>query len=688
MKIYKLACAALLGGLLLPSCNDFLETESPSEQTSEVVYQNEGMARSAIMGVYSQLSDTYVYGQKMSVNWQGVSDIELALGYDDDPSLEKSSDTGAANYWSDWYNHTVKWEALYKMSELASSAVEGLRNSPVLESSATLRSFLGEALALRSIAYFELVRRWGDVPFKETMANSDLSNVYIGKTSRDSIYASIVRDMQEAVEYLPWMGEGEYTAERITKGFAKGMLARMALTAGGWSVRDGNIFPDDNVEHYPNVAANPGMAEMNGYYVGRPKNWREYYEIAEQQCAELIGDPENPHALDPDYGNIWKTVCALGYNPYNENMFEIANGLGYTGDVGSLMGRPQSANIGYGSQSFGSTYVCTNGYYFYSFDPEDNRRDYACYWANYQKDTSVGYNREVMRNNMMSVNLGKWCFFWTSDAYKALVATASGRTSTGINWILMRYSDVLLMFAEARYMLERGVDAVDATAGISAAGALEMVRARAFGNGSPKVKDYDKVDFLEAIVNERAWEFGGEGIRKLDLVRWGLLDTKIEDMKRAMVLMLDGRSEVKIFDKVYQPEDFPKKLYYKYQDNGEFIDFSSVNFYQNRNANPDASKYVEIGWFPTYNWNRENEQAASSLIDNSVKILVCASGLRANYDYSELLGKLQWGTQIQNKMNTTINAIGNGVCNYRHFYSIYYEDIYESDGKLVNSYGY
>ena len=83
--------------LLLTSCADFLDTESPSQQTSQVIYENEGMARSAIMGVYSDLAGTYVYGQKMSVNWQGVSDIELASGYNSDPSKELTSDTGAAN---------------------------------------------------------------------------------------------------------------------------------------------------------------------------------------------------------------------------------------------------------------------------------------------------------------------------------------------------------------------------------------------------------------------------------------------------------------------------------------------------------------------------------------------------------------------------------------------------------------
>ena len=77
MKKYK-SIILLFGCLCMASCSDFLDTESLSEQTGEVIYENEGMTRSAIMGIYSQLCDTYVYGQKMSVNWQGVSDIELS----------------------------------------------------------------------------------------------------------------------------------------------------------------------------------------------------------------------------------------------------------------------------------------------------------------------------------------------------------------------------------------------------------------------------------------------------------------------------------------------------------------------------------------------------------------------------------------------------------------------------------
>ena len=669
-----------VSALVLSSCSDYLDTESPSQQTSQVIFENEGMARSAIMDIYGNLTGTYVYGQKMSVNWQGVSDIELASGYNSDPSKELTSDTGAANFYSDWYNHTVQWKDIFAMAERASTAVEGIRNSDAFKSgNKVMTRFLGEALTLRSLAYFELVRRWGDIPYKEGTSESDLSNVYAGKTDRDEIYAALVRDMQEAVDYLPWMGEeAEYTCERITKGFAKGLLARIALFAGGWSVRDGNQFTDDsNVEHYNGSAS--GMGELNGFYVGRAKNWRDYYEIAEQQCAEMIGDLQNPHPLDPDYGDIWKTVNHLDYNAYGENLFEVANGMGYNGDVGKLMGREQDGNIGFGSFGWGSSYVNSNGYYFYSFTPTDTRRDYACYFPKFGKENNQVH--EIMRGDLLNVHFGKWCYFWTSDGYKALARTASGRPSTGINWILMRYSDVLLMFAEARYQLTGNADSKSGEAGMSAREALEKVRERAFGAGSAEIKKYDS-DFFNAIVNERAWEFGCEGIRKLDLVRWGLLDQKIEEMKEALVKMYDGRLEVKIFDKTYQPTDFPEKLYYKYQsgDQSQFIDMQSCNFYRSLNANPDPAVYKELTWM-----RRENPNV-DDIVNRSVRILVCGSGLRAKYDYSSLLSQLQFGSEIQAKL--TQMTLGNGVCNYRHLFSIYYDDIYKSNGYLQNSYGY
>jgi hypothetical protein len=631
------------------------------------------MTKAAIMGLYGKMTDTYIYGQKLSVNWQGVSDIESNGAFSEKNYNQSTSDYGAGNFYDNVYNSTTRWTSLYQLAELATTAVEGIRKSPILESDASqMKPLLGEALVIRALAYFNLARYWGDVPFKTESSRSDLSNVYMGKTDRDTIYAHLVKDLQEAVNDLPWLNAtSEYsTCERITKGYAKGLLAKVALFAGGWSLRDGNTFPKSTAEHDPDIP------EMNGYYVGRCTNWKDYYQIAEQQCAEMIGSPDNPHHLDPSYEDIWKNVCEGNPNPYNENLFEVAFGMGNNGDIGSLMGYPVAGNSKYGTRGFGGSYVTSTAYYFYSFNKEDTRRDVTLTWFDYTAE-----NKEEINTNPLDVHFAKWRIYWMSQAFLALQKTATSRVATGVNWILMRYSDVLLMYAEAQNEL-KGPDAVDPVAGISARQALEKVRARAFGAGSPEIKDYDP-DFFKAIVNERAWEFGCESIRKEDLIRWGLLYKKIEDMKKALCLMFDHKSPVTIFGKTYPASHFPETVYYRYKDQ-QYIDPASLNYYDDLPADPGGD-YQSVTWFP------QSAQKPTSGSNNNyivwpLRTLLAGTGLNPKYDYSGFLSQLTNGAEIQ--ANLAQYSMGNGTCYYRYPFSIYYEDIYESKGHLKNAYGY
>lgn len=657
--------------LISTSCNDFLETESPSKQSNENVFNTAAMAEAALMGVYSTMTNTYVYGQKISVNWQGITDIENCNLYFNNYN-DNMSDYGPDHYYNNSANPTTRWNMIFQFAELASAAVEGIRKGQLINTDPTLaKKYLGEALVLRSLAYFELVRLYGDLPYKEGTSSSDLSNVYIEKIDRDIVYASIVKDLQESIDYLPWLGSSSATTvERVTKGFAKGLLARVSLFAGGWSLRDGNMFPELNTEHHPTIP------EKNGYYVGRVKNWKEYYEIALQQTAEMIGSTENPHQLDPDYENIWKSVNHMDKNPFNENLFEVAFGLGQSGDIGTLMGWEVQANSMYGNQGMGSSYATSTVYYFYSFDKEDKRRDVTLTFGRWRSD-----NYEDMSINPVNVHFAKWRMYWMSDAYKALHKAATGRVATGVNWILMRYSDVYLMFAEAMNELH-GSDQNNAIAGISARRALETVRARAFGNGSAAITKYDS-NFFNAIVNERAWEFGCEAIRKQDLIRWGLLSDKIEEMKEALCLMIDNQHPVKIFDKTYQPTEFPQVVYYKMKSDGLYIDLSTPNYYSNLGSAPAG--YKSIDWFPK-SYKKPETGSNTSYRDTPAMILIMASGINPSYDYSSLLGKMKNGTEIANILNKY--PIGNNTCFYRHHFAIYYADIYQSKGKLVNSYNY
>lgn len=671
INIYTLLLCVVL---LFSSCEDYLNTESPSVLSPETVYTTKSMTEAALMGVYATLASDNLYKGRMSINWQGYSDIEGYRGFAE--TGYNSGETGFQHFWCDIYEYRCRWTDGFRMAELAATAVEGIRNSPLMETEKkAMQVYLGEALTLRALAYFELVRYWGDVPYKEQTANSDLSNVYIGKTDRDVIYDKIIEDLQEAAEYLPWMGQDGYTSERVTKGFAQGLLARVALFAGGWSVRDANQFSDANVEHHPRIA------DLNGYYTGRRKDWKKYYEIAEQACASVIGSADNPHKLDPDYGDIWKTVCRLDLNSYNENLFEVAMGMGQVGDIGNLMGYGMGTNTKYtNGRSMGGNYVSSHAYYFYSFDRDDLRRDYAVTWASYPNNDT----KETIKGDMLNMSLNKWNFFWTSDSWKSLLSTATNRLGNGINWIIMRYPDILLMYAEARNELY-GPESKSEVAHISAREALEQVRERAFGAGSLKIKQYD-TNFFNAIVNERAWEFGGEAVRKMDLIRWGILDEKIEEMKQTLCLMMDGTQPFTIFDKNFNPGDIPTSVYYKYEDPAlsEFIDYKSIEFYKELPGNPDESIYTEVQWGSGR--HQYSEKKPTAHLGAYVSVLCAASGLMATYDYSSFYSRLQYGADIRDIMVT--KTMGNGKCNNRHLFAIYNQDVYESKGHVSNSYGY
>lgn len=694
MRLKNIHYALLLGaGIAMSGCSDYLDTSSPSIPSNESVFTSEALTKNAVMGVYSALIADNLYKGRIPCNWQGVTDIELGR------NENNSDEDGYPNYWGSIYQDRCRWTDGYKLAELATAAVDGIRQSPLMESNPTLmKSYLGEMLTLRALAYFELVRLWGDVPYKEETSKSDLSNVYIGKTSRDTIYNAIIGNLQEAIGYLPWMGEGEYTAERVTKGFAYGLLARVALAAGGYSLRDANQLSDEGIEHLGRIQ------EMSGYYVGRPKDWQKYYEIAENACAELIGNSENPHGLDPDYGNIWKTVCRLELNKYNENLFEVAMGMAQNGDIGNLIGYSIDGENKHtkGGRSMGGTYSTSNAYYFYSFDPDDKRRDYSVYWTSYKHDSATDTDGEKMGNNPINVQFNKWNYFWTTDEWKALLKEATARIGNGINWIIMRYSDVLLMYAEAANALH-DPNYVNPTAGISPREALQTVRERAFGTGSPEatVTASGQDEFFDAIVNERAWEFGGEAVRKGDLIRWGLLDQKIQEMQEAICCMMDGGTEVKCFDKTYAAGELPTKLYYRYMEDGEtgivngdedateFIDIASINFYKQyeETQTPSGNQWMSTNWLSGNVRPDANNPESTKHLDNFVKILKMGSGLMATYDYEALYNKLTtYGSALRTRMAT--ERIGNGVCNFRCLFPIYSEDVYETKGTVSNSYGY
>jgi hypothetical protein len=162
--------------------------------------------------------------------------------------------------------------------------------------------------------------------------------------------------------------------------------------------------------------------------------------------------------------------------------------------------------------------------YFYMFDSTDKRRDVMCvpYFvlANGNTITArTGRNLNVMVD-------GKFRRDWIPGAL------SSGAQYFGVNWPLFRYSDVLLMFAEADNEINNGPSAAGKAA-------FEQVRLRAYGGNASLIgtTPATQTAFFDAIVKERALEFGGEGIRKYDLIRWNLLGQKLTETKAIIQAM-------------------------------------------------------------------------------------------------------------------------------------------------------
>lgn len=625
--------------LVFSSCNDFLETSSDSKMTDETIYTSVYYSESAVKGIYDRIADAQMYAQRLSINWSTNNDIEFVGA--DEASYNQNTNRGVSNYYATAGNSTLIWTRIYQMIERSNLVIQGIENSPLMlgtdKEKAAMRTLLGEAKTLRAMGYYELVKHWGDVPFKTEPTKNDLSNVYLPKTDRDSICDFLITELLSIEKDVPWVGESAgsvsySSAERISKGFVKGLIARIALTRGGYSLRDKPGYP----------------TERRSDYLG-------YYKIAHAQCQEIISGGK--YRLKSNYVDIWKDVCALKTDGVNgENLYEVALGLSQSGEIGYSIGVRFYTNTKYGYGN-NSNVVNTSAYYYYSFEPQDPRRDATIATVAYSN--ASGDQKEVFQSNPLSYNFAKWDQRWMAENTKWLDQNkdANGKWGYGVNWINMRYADVLLMFAETENELNGPTDA--------AKNALKEVRARAFAgtkDESKNVADYvnnlsSKEQFFNALINERAWEFGGEAIRKFDLIRWNLLEKKILDQRSAFQAMIDGGT-ARIFDKEYT--SIPQNLYYKYKADRENIDKDSTSYYvvnTELEALDDnqlkARGYTKVKWMSGF--SDENKRSYKE------RIQLFSSGLFKN---------------------------NNGVCANRYLYPIHSSVIGDYQGIVTNSYGY
>lgn len=527
MKLKYLFFAAL-ASLGFTACSDFLDVDSVSKYDSEGVFGEKTEINRALNGVYAKLMSGDFYGDAYFTKFVFNSDVEFTTN---------TSDVATNNSFRRFDGNSTAsdvekfWNAAYSGVEYANNFVYYLERSPLYSTEdAEIMQMMGEAKVIRAMFFHDLVTYFGDIPFTFEPA-SVVENYVMPIVSRDEVYKTLIEDLKSIAPYMKFAANLSNGVERASKEFCWSMIARMAMHAGGYSLRPDTDNP-----------ANFGKME-------RPANYKELYKTALAYCDSVISSAT--HTLSLPYYRVFVNECNYVVNSNDDPIFEIPFAKETSGNVGYVHG-PKS-ELYEGSTSGDNIWgeakssAALSAFYRFMFDPEDARRDYLNGLWGYL------YNGEPTISISYTVYNNKWSKLWSTSG------NPESAGNTGINFPYMRYTDVLLMYAEVANELNDGpTDAAKA--------ALRQVRQRAFTNPE-KIDSYiesmsgSKDDFLKAVLDERKFEFAGENMRWKDLVRNNLLaENTYYNFLRYLVCGENGAGQSAYQEMVEEYDGMPEYL--------------------------------------------------------------------------------------------------------------------------------
>ena len=525
-KILYTALAAMSicgSSMFMTSCDDLFDTKSPSSMDDSNIFSIYDLAEGTIKNIYIYYGEQnyrarYLpwYGFNTDVEWYNSSE-QVGDGKADLAVYKTTTNNDQMNL----SDGKEPWSNIYQGIERANLAIKGLKTYADLTDS-KMAQLYGEALTLRAMAYVDLINAWGDVPAR--FEPITIETMYTARTDKDVIYKQLIKDLQEAENMVAWPNETTLTStvERINKAFVKGLLARVCLQASGYSLRaDGNC----------SLSSDPELAKS------------VLYPIALQACKDVMTEEGKYVALKTNFEDVFIDNCRDVIKAGSESLWEIP----YNNEPTARGRQVYTFGLRHETADAMVNYKQTGGqagptpFFFFDYSAKDKRRDVTC--------IPYKWNKSVQEVN----SIDKWYFGKLRNEWMNRYIES---TDDGINKQYMRYADIILMRAEIENEL---------TGPAAAAPYLKKIRQRAFNQAdwSTEVDQYvanvqgSKTAMFDAIVQERAFEFCGEFVRKADLIRWNLLKAKLDEAKAKMYRLRDKQGEY---------ADINGHLYYKMVD--------------------------------------------------------------------------------------------------------------------------
>lgn len=434
--------------LTLGSCSGFLDVNPTDRYTQATYWKTREQAEAALVGTYSMLANASVYGDPIS--------MEAAS-----PNHYTYDNTGGAGFIAqgihDAANNGIinnKWGACYAGIGRANTLLDNVGG--INMDDAIKKRYIAEAKFLRALYYQQLLTYYGGVPLILETPNIE-KHGSLPRSTADQVQAQIVKDCDEAVADLPLTADSKGKA---TKGAAYALKSRTLLYGGKWA-----------------EAAAAAKAIIDAKTYNLYPDYRELFQLDKEGNQEVIFDvqfkfPEFTTNVDIALTDFNSTAPL----PDLLNDYYLKDGL------------PASKSPLYDAKK--------------PYDNRDPRLNQTLILPGTQFRAKT-----VLANTFGFTGIGQKKY----TAYKdneAGTTIASGQSQ--INYMVFRYADVLLMYAEAQN------EAAGPDATVYAA--LNQIRSRA--GVAPFPTGLNKDQLRAEIRHERRIELAGEGLYYHDIRRW------------------------------------------------------------------------------------------------------------------------------------------------------------------------
>lgn len=520
---------ALFCSYTVSSCS--LDETDYTEVEKGKYMNNADEAETVLLGVYRNMVEEGLYRYHLSLLFTLPSDEAKVEGNSLNASYRAMANF---SYTSTQTEVQTTWQGLYNAVYDANDFIERLdskmgRYNEADKQRATY--YMAEARGLRALFYFELVRWFGRIPLITSTEQSKQHPSTFEQAAPEDVYKFIESDLKYAIETLPYASDDDIRTDndfRLSKGAALGLLTKVYATWAGYPVHD-------------------------------TSKWQSAAETAKVLVES------GKHALLSNYEQLWKNTCNGVWDP-TESLIEVSF---YSPSITGTIANDPSGRIGkwngvYASGIRGirnSALWRVMPTFIRNWNDRDQDKRYALSVADYKyglnKVTNENgvkipiYERATLEEALSetakedakkayigNITPAKWDTEKYVDASNYLISS----DLSNINWYILRYADVLLLYAEALNEWKQGPNT-------EAYAAINMVRRRGYGlpveteNATCDLKDLDYAGFRQAVHNERAHELAFEGHRRQDLTRWGIYYETIKQTAQSLVDWYSGGAQ-------------------------------------------------------------------------------------------------------------------------------------------------